>query len=638
MGVYLGVVKLSWCMNCDVPLLDDKCSTCGERGASIDISPPGDVRPAFRREIEVLRRTVKSQFGVDLKCNGCVVLNKVPYLDQMDEIIVGGSILGALRFNVFKFDWEFLPRLAGGRIIFQQGGSKWVCSDKKAAESILRGSANLLGPGVLDCDPEIKVGDNVVVVDPDGCVFAVGVAKKSGREMLTRERGLAVKIRERGIAPEVAETSKGTWSDAVKANEEVLNKFEEKAIRFIRNVARTYKRPVTVAFSGGKDSLATLLLVRKALGENFKVLFVDTGVEFPETVAYTERLVRELGLDLLEEKVDKEVFWKLVEEFGPPGRDYRHCCKGIKLGPMTRLIKENFPEGCLTFIGQRSYESEARYKEPKISINPWVPGQIAAYPIKNWTALHVWLYIFREGAAYNPLYEEGFNRIGCWTCPASKLYEIEILKEKHGELYNMLVGVLEEWRKRYGYPEEWVRYGFWRWKKLPKGYMDLAEQLGVKIPVERPAGGRKITCHVDREEKEEGRAAIYGHFNLPAPIDRLKNIANIVGETSVEGGEVVVVCKEGGVRVRANGEFAAYSSSEEAARKMKRYISQVMVKALRCVGCGECVSTCKRQAILINWGMAWILEDRCIHCSKCMDVRCTAIYANESPSVRESGA
>lgn len=626
LGVYLGAVKLFWCTNCGVPLLDEKCSSCGGRGVNVGISPPGDVRPAFRREIEVLRKVVKCQFGVELRYDGCVVLNKVPHLDHMDEVIMDGEIIGALRFNVLKLSWEFLPKLAGGRVIRRQGGGKWVCADKGAVESILQGSANLLGPGVVDCDHEINIGDHVVVVDSNGEVFAVGVAKKSGREMLARERGVAVKIRERGILPRGKEVNRGTWSDAVRANEEVLDMFERNALRFIRNVAKNYGRPVTVAFSGGKDSLVTLLLVQKALGENFKVLFVDTGVEFPETVAYTERFIKKLGVDLLEEKVAGDVFWKLVEEFGPPGRDYRICCKGCKLGPLTKLIKENFPEGCLTFIGQRSYESEARFREPKISVNPWVQGQIAAYPIKNWTALHVWLYIFREGVEYNPLYEKGLSRIGCWPCPASKLSEIEVLKETHEDFYKILMDTLEKWREKYGYPEEWIRYGFWRWKKLPKGHLELAKQLGV--PVERPAGGRKITYRIEQREERDGKIMLFGRFNSPVDPPRIRNVANTMGEVSTDIGEVVITCRWGEAKILEDGSFTISSSSEEEIDEIKRRVAHVVVKALRCVACGECVSACKRQAILINWGMAWILEDRCTHCSKCMEVRCTAIYAN----------
>ena len=44
-----------------------------------------------------------------------------------------------------------------------------------------------------------------------------------------------------------------------------------------------------VAFSGGKDSVVALDLVQRALPHNkFKVLFGDTGMEFPDTYEAVE--------------------------------------------------------------------------------------------------------------------------------------------------------------------------------------------------------------------------------------------------------------------------------------------------------------------------------------------------------------
>jgi len=627
LGLYLGAVKLFWCETCNVPLLDEKCSLCGGVGTKVNISPPGDARPAFRGEIEILQKAVMKQFGVRLP-HGCIVLNKVPYLDHMDEVIINGVILGALRFNIFKFDWEFVPRLAGGCKIWQFGGKKWVCVDEGAVNAILKGSANLLGPGVVDCDPEINVDDQVILVTREGDVFGVGVAKKSGEGMLRREKGVAVKVREKGVWREKEGKEGGTWENAVKANEEALAEFERKAIRFIRNVARNYGRPVTVAFSGGKDSLVTLLLAVKALGlENLKVLFIDTGVEFPETVKYTYEIVEKLGVNLLTAEVGEEAFWELVEMFGPPGRDYRICCKRCKLGPLTKLIEENFPEGCVTFIGRRSYESEARFREPKVSVNPWVPKQISAYPIKDWTALHVWLYIFREKADYNPLYEIGFNRIGCWPCPASKVSEIRLLKERHRELYDKLMSVLETWRERYGYPKEWIKYGFWRWKRLPRGHIKLAERLGVNVPAERPAGGEKISYSVE-EERWNVTGVLRGRFNCSMDMPRIKNIANVIGKVTEDKSEIIVEGREGVCRLSVDGTFEILGESRGKLKRLEKLMFHVVVRAMRCVGCGECTSACKKEAILIKWGLAWIMEDRCIHCSKCLKSRCTAFYAN----------
>ena len=74
-----------------------------------------------------------------------------------------------------------------------------------------------------------------------------------------------------------------TWTDAVEANAAVLDRYETVARAFVREVVDGHPDlPITVSYSGGKDSLATLLVVQKEVG-TVPLLFADTGFEFPET-------------------------------------------------------------------------------------------------------------------------------------------------------------------------------------------------------------------------------------------------------------------------------------------------------------------------------------------------------------------
>ena len=487
-----------------MPLLDETlCHVCGSLAEKVHISPPGDVRPGFKNELDLTRKIIDKQYGEGIgkqliPDDKITLLNKVSYYDHMDEIIVDGKVLGNIRFNPTLRDWEFAPKLIGARRLWKAGCSKWVKVDSGAVEPIIKG-ANILGPGVLDCSSDISEGDQVIVLSPKNEVIAVGTAKRNAADMLTKTKGVVVKPREYGPPGELFLLKGGqNWETVIEANKEILQKYEQEAINFIRNTAKTHSKPVTVAFSGGKDSLVTLLLVQKALGNSFRILFIDTGIEFRETVEYTHYILNKLGLaeKLLERKVDPNTFWNLFECFGPPGRDYRICCKSVKLGPTSRLIEENFPNGCLTFIGQRRYESDARAREKKVSVNPWVSKQISATPIQDWTALHIWLYIFQQKAPYNPLYERGLSRIGCWPCPASKLAEFEMLKTEYPELWKKLQKALEKWRKKYNFPREWIDYGFWRWKNLPDGQLKLVKELKLSENMKsRPPHKRKTTLH-----------------------------------------------------------------------------------------------------------------------------------------------
>ncbi len=73
-------------------------------------------------------------------------------------------------------------------------------------------------------------------------------------------------------------------------------------------------------------------------------------------------------------------------------------------------------------------------------------NQIGASPIQNWTAMHVWLYLFSKNAPYNRLYEEGFDRIGCWLCPSAEMADLIRVRESYPELWKCFEEALERRR------------------------------------------------------------------------------------------------------------------------------------------------------------------------------------------------
>ncbi len=72
------------------------------------------------------------------------------------------------------------------------------------------------------------------------------------------------------------------------------------------------------------------------------LLFVNTGLEFPETVSYVHGFARKHGLKLLEADAG-ESFWEQVDTFGPPAKDFRWCCKVCKLAPADRDDRAQLP-------------------------------------------------------------------------------------------------------------------------------------------------------------------------------------------------------------------------------------------------------------------------------------------------------
>ncbi|MDP2766369.1 MAG: phosphoadenosine phosphosulfate reductase family protein [Candidatus Methanoperedens sp.] len=612
---YLGELVLYWCLSCNLPVLGKTCA-CGVATKKIDITPPGDVRSAFQYDIDLINRTTEKQFGIKLIPSGrLVVLNKAPYEDRMDEVIFDGAVMGSLRFELERMDWFFIPRLEGARRLVN--GKKWIIVDKGAVDFIIKG-ASVLAPGVNDADAGIIEEDEVIVLSPQKEVIATGRARMSAGRMLTREKGMAVKTRWNG-KPQVVDQSysgqKRTWDEAVQANMHILEKLEEKAHSFIKNVAVTTGRPVTISYSGGKDSLATLLLVRDCVPQ-FDILFADTGLEFSETIDNVKQVAEELSLPLKMHS-SGDSFWQSIDDFGPPTVEARWCCKVCKLGAITQVIEENYETGCLTFVGQRKYESEIRANSEHIWKNPWVGNQIAATPIQNWTALHVWLYLFWKKAKYNPLYEQGFDRIGCWLCPSASMADFSRLAEIHPELYEKLEKYLKEYATRSGLPLEWVTYGFWRWQVLPKSIKMIAEKKGINLALKFEKKPINFTMTVGYRPCKAGGITAEGSFGAPLnlPLIEETGLLGIIGDTNSIDGVILAQRGEDNVHVYASGTVVARGGNEDEARQLIGLAEKTIRRALSCTGCGVCLGQCAERAISVN--VTARMNGNCNHCGKC---------------------
>jgi archaeosine synthase len=66
----------------------------------------------------------------------------------------------------------------------------WVRLDVQEAKG-----GSIFAVGITEADPEIRPGDEVIVINNDDNVIAVGKSEMSGREMCELNRGRAVSIR-----------------------------------------------------------------------------------------------------------------------------------------------------------------------------------------------------------------------------------------------------------------------------------------------------------------------------------------------------------------------------------------------------------------------------------------------------------
>ncbi|GGW39876.1 sulfate adenylyltransferase [Arenibacter certesii] len=200
------------------------------------------------------------------------------------------------------------------------------------------------------------------------------------------------------------------------------NDLENEAIYIFREVAAQFERPVLL-FSGGKDSITLVRLAQKAFYPAkipFPLMHIDTGHNFPETIAFRDKLVQELDLELIVRNVQDSIDQgKVVEESG------KYASRNIlQTTTLLDAIEEFKFDACIG--GARRDEEKARAKERIFSVRDdfgqWdeknqrpevfdmLNGQIElgqnvrVFPISNWTELDVWSYIQKEAIEIPSIY------------------------------------------------------------------------------------------------------------------------------------------------------------------------------------------------------------------------------------------
>lgn len=212
----------------------------------------------------------------------------------------------------------------------------------------------------------------------------------------------------------------------VEKNHDLLEKLVQDTIKKIYNTYVEYRNKVDVfyvAFSGGKDSVVAFDLVQRALPHNkMKVLFGDTGMEFPDTYDVVDKIkekCEEEGIDFLRSKCEfePEYTWS---KFGPPAQTMRWCCSVHKTAPQVILLRkytENPHFRGMAFTGIRGDESASRSEYDTVSLGEKIRGQYSCHPILEWNSAELFLYIYDRDLVLNAAYKKGNSRAGCLVCP-----------------------------------------------------------------------------------------------------------------------------------------------------------------------------------------------------------------------------
>lgn len=244
---------------------------------------------------------------------------------------------------------------------------------------------------------------------------------------------------------------------------------------------RLFEKPLLITYSGGKDSDVMLHLAEKS-GIPFEALHSLTTADAPETVRHVYDTFRRLEEKGVKCTVDKHVqpdgsrvtMWNLIpRKLTAPTRWVRYCCAELK---------EGGGKGRFIATGVRWAESTARRKnrggwevlhsnrqkslilandneeDRRLFETCQMKGKRVVNPIIDWQDDEVLDYAAVEKIPMNPLYCEGFHRVGCMGCPmaGAKMRALEFARyPKIKAAYIRAFDRMNLERRKRGLPCQW---------------------------------------------------------------------------------------------------------------------------------------------------------------------------------------
>lgn len=397
----------------------------------------------------------------------------------------------------------------------------------------------------------------------------------------------------------------------VVKNSAILQGLVQRALKFIWQ-AYTRHGPsvdvVTVAFSGGKDSIVTLDLVQRTLEPSqFVVIFGDTGMEVNDTYATVKAAKDHWSyLTFYTARSQKDVLtnWR---EFGPPSRIHRWCHTVHKTVPTLLLLRKLTGKPAvkaLVFDGVRQEESTRRSGYSEITLGEKHKLQINASPILRWNAGEVFLYIFSRQLSLNRAYRYGCVRVGCAVCPLASRWWDFISWNMYREDMEPFVKELENYALSTGVStgdlEDYMNEGGWKGRSGGR----YLEEGGNRVVEQKEGSKIKFILREPSEEWQEW-AKVLGEM---VRIDEKRGFIQ-VNEVSYP---YVIKSQPGGVTIEIE-------RLGEADRFTQSHFRAVAIKSAYCRHCQACLVECPSGALDIDEKVQ--IRGDCTHCASCLNVK-----------------
>jgi phosphoadenosine phosphosulfate reductase len=167
----------------------------------------------------------------------------------------------------------------------------------------------------------------------------------------------------------------------------------------------------TFATAFGPEGMILVHLLA-GIDKTTPIFNLDTGYQFPETLALRERVKSRYGIEVELKQPALTVLEYEALHGGPlyktnPGQ----CCADRKIAVLHEAAK-----GMHAWASAiRRDQSSDRADSPIVGWDKKF-GLVKISPLARWTKKEVWNYIVKHDIPYNPLHDQGFTSIGCWPC------------------------------------------------------------------------------------------------------------------------------------------------------------------------------------------------------------------------------
>jgi len=176
----------------------------------------------------------------------------------------------------------------------------------------------------------------------------------------------------------------------------------------------TFYPKLTMATAFGPEGCAILHMLAE-IEPRVRVFNLDTGYQFPETLALRDQIAERYGIEV--ELVRPDTTVAVYEELhGGPlyVANPDQCCHDRKIVPLRRSV-----EGYDAWIS--SIRADQSAHRARANVVGWDNkfGLVKVNPLLNWTHRDVWAFVVANKVPYNPLHDRGYPSIGCWPCTRS---------------------------------------------------------------------------------------------------------------------------------------------------------------------------------------------------------------------------